>query len=50
MAWFAYKVTKTGKGNKDKPALFYTFVAFLTVLGVSLHIIPTIPFPGHLSI
>lgn len=45
MAWFAYKVTKTGKRNIVKPALFYTFVGFLTVLGVSLHIITynTIP-------
>ena len=46
MGWFAYKITKTGKGNnKVKPAFFYTFVGFLTVLGVSLHIITfnTIP-------
>ncbi len=45
MAWFAYKITKTGKDNKVKPALFYAFVGFLTVLGVSLHIITynTIP-------
>jgi cytochrome c oxidase subunit II len=45
MAWFGYKVTKTGKSNVVKPALFYTFVGFLTVLGVSLHLITynTIP-------
>lgn len=46
MLWFGYMVTKKGKGkNKVKPALFYTFVTFLTVLGVSLHIITfnTIP-------
>ena len=44
MAWFALRVTKTGK-SKVKPALFYTFVGFLTALGVSLHIITfnTIP-------
>ena len=45
VAWFAYKVTKPGKGGVVKPALFYTFVAFITVLGVSLHIVTynTIP-------
>lgn len=46
MLWFAFRVTKTGKGkNKVKPALFYTFVGFLTALGVSLHIVTynTIP-------
>ena len=45
MAWFGYKVTRTGKSNIVKPALFYTFVGFLTVLGVSLHLITynTIP-------
>lgn len=45
MAWFAYKVTRTGKGTFVKPAIFYSFVAFLTVLGVSLHIVTfnTIP-------
>ncbi|MEN8201560.1 MAG: cytochrome C oxidase subunit II [Bacteroidota bacterium] len=44
MAWFALRITKPGKSTV-KPALFYTFVGFLTVLGVSLHIITynTIP-------
>ena len=44
MAWFALRITKPGK-SKVKPALFYTFVGFLTVLGISLHIITyhTIP-------
>jgi cytochrome c oxidase subunit 2 len=44
MAWFALRVTRTGKSTV-KPALFYTFVGFLTLLGVSLHIITynTIP-------
>ena len=44
MGWFSLKVTREGKGTV-KPALFYTFVVFLTVLGVSLHIITynTIP-------
>jgi cytochrome c oxidase subunit II len=44
MAWFALRVTRAGK-SKVKPALFYTFVGFLTLLGVSLHIITynTIP-------
>jgi len=44
MTWFALRITRPGK-SKVKPALFYTFVGFLTVLGVSLHIITynTIP-------
>jgi len=44
MTWFALRVTRPGK-SKVRPALFYTFVGFLTVLGVSLHIITynTIP-------
>ena len=44
MVWFALRITKKGK-SKVKPALFYTFVGFLTALGVSLHIITynTIP-------
>ncbi|HUX56575.1 MAG TPA: hypothetical protein VMV77_06350 [Bacteroidales bacterium] len=43
--WFSIKVTGKGKGIAIKPALFYTFVGFLTILGVSLHIITynTIP-------
>ncbi|TAL60303.1 MAG: cytochrome C oxidase subunit II [Bacteroidetes bacterium] len=45
MAWFAYMVIKDGKGTFVKPVIFYTFVGFLTVLGVSLHVITynTIP-------
>jgi cytochrome c oxidase subunit II len=45
MGWFAYNVTKGGKNNKIKPAIFYSFTGFLVVLGVSLHIITynTIP-------
>ncbi len=44
MSWFALRVTKKGK-SKVKPAFFYTFVTFITLLGVSLHIITfnTIP-------
>ena len=45
MAWFASRVTREGKGKVIKPTLFYTFVGFLIVLGVSLHIVTynTIP-------
>jgi len=45
VAWFALKVTGKGSGKGVKPAIFYTFVGFLTVLGVSLHLITynTIP-------
>ena len=44
MGWFALRITK-GKSGVVKPGLFYAFVGFLIVLGVSLHIITynTIP-------
>ena len=45
MGWFGFKITRSGKSSKLSHALFYSFVGFLTVLGVSLHIITynTIP-------
>lgn len=45
MGWFAFKITRPSKSNVVKPALFYSWVAFLVILGVSLHIITynTIP-------
>ena len=45
MSWFAFKITRPSKSNDVKPALFYSWVAFLVILGVSLHIITynTIP-------
>jgi cytochrome c oxidase subunit 2 len=45
MGWFGYKITRQGKGGKIKDTLFYSFVTFLVVLGVSLHIVTyhTIP-------
>lgn len=45
MGWFAYKVTRVGSGKVVKPAIFYSFVGFLVVIGVSLHIVTheTIP-------
>lgn len=45
MTWFGFKITTKAKSTRVSPALFYTFVAFLTVLGVSLHIVTynTIP-------
>ena len=46
MLWFSTRLTMKGKGeSKVKPALFYAFVTFLAVLGVSLHLITykTIP-------
>lgn len=44
IGWFGYKVTTSGKG-KISNNLFYSFFAFLVVLGISLHIITynTIP-------
>jgi cytochrome c oxidase subunit II len=45
MSWFGGAITGTGKSTVVKPVFFYSFVVFLTVLGVSLHIITynTIP-------
>jgi cytochrome c oxidase subunit 2 len=45
MGWFAYKITRKGKEGVIKNTLFYSFVTFLIILGVSLHIITynTIP-------
>lgn len=45
VAWFGYRVTKNGNGKEFRPALFYSFVGFLVIVGVSLHIVTheTIP-------
>ena len=45
VGWVAWRLTKPGKAGGVKPALFFTFAGFLTVLGVSLHLITlkTIP-------
>jgi cytochrome c oxidase subunit II len=45
MGWFRWRVTAEGDSTPIKPAIFYSFVAFLTILGVSLHIVTakTIP-------
>lgn len=45
MGWFAYNVTKSEGSREIKPALFYSLVGFLVLLGVSLHIVTheTIP-------
>jgi cytochrome c oxidase subunit 2 len=44
VGWFAYRVTTDGP-SKVKPAFFYTFVGFLILLGVTIHIVTfnTIP-------
>lgn len=45
MGWFSYKITRDGSKKEFNSRIFYTFVGFLVVLGVSLHIITheTIP-------
>ncbi|MDR2234005.1 MAG: hypothetical protein LBE56_12910 [Tannerella sp.] len=45
MAWFGYQVTRGDGKSFVKPGVFYAFVGFLVVLGVSLHIVTheTIP-------
>src|SRR5512135_240137 len=44
VGWIGWRLTKPGPA-RVKPAVFFTFVGFLTVLGVSLHLITlkTIP-------
>lgn len=44
VGWFAYRVTRPG-GSAVRPAVFYSWVAFLVVIGGSLHLITynTIP-------
>ena len=43
--WFGRRVTQEGKNKGIKPALFYSWVGFLVILGVSLHFVTyyTIP-------
>lgn len=46
IAWFAHRVTRpVDQAPAIKPKVFYSFVAFLVVLGVSLHLVTytTIP-------
>lgn len=45
VAWFAIRVTGKGKEPVIKPVFFYSFVGFLAVLGISLHLLTfnTIP-------
>jgi len=45
MAWFAIRVTRGSQDGRAPRALFYSFVGFLVVCGVSLHVITynTIP-------
>lgn len=45
MGYFGINITKDGKKKEFKSGIFYAFVSFLVVLGVSLHIIThyTIP-------
>jgi cytochrome c oxidase subunit II len=39
IGWFGYKITRKGNEGVIKNALFYSFITFLIVLGVSLHIV-----------
>lgn len=45
MIWFGFSITKPSKTTRLSKSLFYSFVIFLCILGVSLHIITynTIP-------
>ncbi|OGU74904.1 MAG: hypothetical protein A2V93_04455 [Ignavibacteria bacterium RBG_16_34_14] len=45
IGWFGYNITRQGKSNVINPKLFYSLVALLVLIGVSLHIVTheTIP-------
>lgn len=45
MGWFALRVTRAGESTSIRPGLFYSFVGFLVVLGVSLHYITYLTIP-----
>ena len=45
MAWFSYKITRTGKAGVLSNKLFVVLVIFLTILGVSLHIVTSMTIP-----
>ena len=45
VGWFGYRITREDGAEPVKPALFYGFVAFLAVLGVSLHLITMATIP-----
>lgn len=45
MVWFSYKITKTGKAGVLQTRLFIVLVIFLTLLGVSLHIVTNLTIP-----
>lgn len=45
MGWFALRITRPAEATPVRPGLFYGFVGFLVVVGVSLHLVTyhTIP-------
>lgn len=45
VGWFGWRLTHAGKPKVIKPGLFYAFVAFLAVLGFSLHIMTSLTIP-----
>lgn len=38
MGWFGYQISRKGEGRLVSPGIFYTWVGFLVLLGVSIHI------------
>jgi cytochrome c oxidase subunit 2 len=45
MTWFGLRISNPGEGRRVRPVIFYTWVGFLIIVGVSLHIVTynTIP-------
>jgi len=37
IGWFALRITKSGQNEGPKPAIFYTYIAILVIIGTGLH-------------
>jgi len=44
MAWFSYSITRTGP-SKVNPKFFYSFVGFLVLVGVAIHVTTYLTIP-----
>ena len=49
IAWFAYNIMRDGSKEGAKPAIFYTYIAILVVIGTGLHFltyntVPWVPY------
>jgi len=49
IGWFAYNIVRDGKKEGAKPAIFYTYIAILVIIGTGLHFltyntVPWVPY------